>query len=68
VETALRAYTIGGATASFEEAAKGTLAAGKLADVIVLSQDPFKIDPIRLHETRVATTIFNGRVVFNAPQ
>lgn len=68
LDTALRAYTSSGAAASFEESSKGTLEAGKLADLIVLSQDPFKIDPMRLHEMRVVTTVFNGRVVFSAPQ
>ncbi|MBY0504551.1 MAG: amidohydrolase [Bryobacteraceae bacterium] len=67
VEMALRAYTSSGAVASFEEARKGRLAPGMLADVVVLSQDPFKIDPIRIHETRVLTTVFDGRVVYQRP-
>ena len=61
---ALRAYTGAGAIASFEEAAKGRITPGMLADLVVLSQDPFKIDPMKLHETRVLTTVFDGRVVY----
>ena len=64
VETALRAYTRAGAYASFEESIKGTLEPGKLADVIVLSADPFGVPPAELHKCRVELTVFGGRVVF----
>ena len=45
VEEALRAYTAGGAYASFEESRKGTLAPGKLADFVMLDRDLFEIPP-----------------------
>jgi len=64
VETALRAYTQNGAYASFEENVKGTLAKGKLADLIVLSQDLFKIDPMEMYKTKVVMTVFDGRVIY----
>ena len=64
LETALRAYTHTAALASFEEASKGRLAPGYLADLVVLSQDLFKIDPMKIHETRVVTTVFDGRVIY----
>lgn len=64
---ALRAYTAAGAVASFEEAKKGQIAPGMLADLVVLSQDLFKIDPMKIHETRVLTTIFDGRVAYRRP-
>ena len=67
LEMALRAYTQAGALASFEEARKGRLAVGMLADMVVLSHDPFKIDPMKLHETQVLTTVLDGRVVFQRP-
>lgn len=67
LEMALRAYTAAGAMASFEERQKGRLEPGMLADMVVLSQDPFKIDPMKLHETRVVTTVFDGRVVYRRP-
>ena len=63
---ALRAYTQSGAYSSFQEAIKGRIAPGMLADIVVLSQDLFKIDPMRIHETRVAMTVFDGKVVYQA--
>jgi len=66
VATALAAYTRAGAYASFEEASKGTLEAGKLADMIVLGCDPFRIPAPQLHTCRVETTVFDGRVVYEA--
>jgi predicted amidohydrolase YtcJ len=64
VESALRAYTSGGAYAEFEETRKGTLERGKLADLVVLNADPFAIEPARLHTLRPVLTVFDGRVVF----
>jgi len=66
VETALRAYTSAGAYASFEEKIKGTLEPGKLADLVVLSADPFRVKPGELHKCRVERTVFNGRVIYDA--
>ena len=63
VETALKAYTSSAAYASFEERIKGTLEPGKLADVIVLSQNLFDIDPMTIHETRVFLTVVDGKAV-----
>jgi hypothetical protein len=64
LQTALRAYTAGGAFASFEEKVKGTLEEGMLADVAVLSKDLYKIPALEIHKTRVVMTIFDGKVVF----
>ncbi len=64
IEQALRAYTSAGAYASFEEKLKGKLAAGMLADIVVFSQDLFKIDPLKIHETRVVLTVFDGKIVY----
>jgi predicted amidohydrolase YtcJ len=66
VETALRAYTAGGAYAEFEEKTKGVLAPGMAADLVVLNADPFRIEPARLHTLRPELTVFDGRVVFEA--
>lgn len=63
VEEALRAYTVGGAYASFDEARKGTLAAGKLADLVVIDRDLFNIPPEEIRNTRVLTTVVGGKVV-----
>jgi hypothetical protein len=66
VDTALRAYTSGGAYAEFEEATKGRLAPGRAADLVVLNADPFRIGPERLHTLRPVLTVFDGRVVYEA--
>ena len=66
LESALRHYTIDGAYASFEEAEKGSIAAGKRADLIVLSQDLFRQPAEAILETRVLLTLMDGRVVYRA--
>jgi len=66
LDTALSAYTRGGAFAEFQEKSLGTIEAGKLADLIVLSADPFKMKSSELHTLRVVQTIFNGQAVHNA--
>ena len=66
VEEAVRAYTVGSAYAEFAEHAKGTLAPGRLADLVVLSQDIFRVDPAEIEKTRVRMTIVDGRVVYEA--
>jgi hypothetical protein len=67
LESALRFYTAGGAYASFEEDAKGSLGAGKLADVVVLSEDLFASPPERILASKVLLTIMDGRIVHRAP-
>jgi hypothetical protein len=67
VESALRAYTSGGAYAEFEEGSKGTLTVGKAADLVVLNADPFRLEPKDLHTLRPVLTVFDGRVVFETP-
>ncbi len=67
VEEALRAYTATNAYAEFAEKDKGTLAKGKLADLAILSEDPFTIAPERLEQIQVTTTIVGGRVVYERP-
>ena len=64
VEDALRAYTQGSAFAAFEEKEKGSIAPGKLADLVVLAQDLFSIPPEKIKEARVALTIVGGKVVY----
>ncbi|HLL72852.1 MAG TPA: amidohydrolase [Pyrinomonadaceae bacterium] len=64
VEEAVRAYTVGSAYAEFAEHTKGTLAVGKLADIVILSQDIFRINPVEIEQTKVRLTIMDGRVVY----
>ncbi len=67
VEEALRAYTLGAAYAAFQEKEKGTISPGKLADVVVLSDDLFRIPPERIKDVRVEITLVGGRVVYKSP-
>ena len=66
LDEALRAYTQGSAYGAFAERERGTLATGKLADVIVLSDDLFKIAPERIRGVTVAITVVGGRVVYQS--
>ncbi|MDH3424554.1 MAG: amidohydrolase [Gemmatimonadota bacterium] len=64
MEEAIIGYTRNGAYLTFEEDIKGTLEPGMLADMIVLSDDLLTIDPERIMDVEVETTILGGRVVF----
>jgi len=64
LDEALRIYTAGSAYAALEEKEKGSVAPGKLADFVVLSQDLFSIPPEKIRETRVVMTIVGGKVVY----
>jgi len=64
VEKAVRAYTIGSAYAEFQENEKGTIVPGKLADLVILSRDIFKIDPNEIDKVKVVMTIMNDSVVY----
>lgn len=67
LEQALAAYTRDAAYAQFEEKIKGSLEPGKLADVILLSQDLFQIDPLAIGTTTVLLTIVDGKIVWRDP-
>jgi len=64
IEEAIRAYTVGSAYAEFAENIKGTLSPGKLADMVILSQDIFRINPVEIEKTKVHLTIMDGRIVY----
>jgi predicted amidohydrolase YtcJ len=64
VAEAIRAYTMGSAYASFNERTKGSIEPGKLADIVVLSDDILAIPPAEIEKTRVAVTIFDGKVIY----
>ena len=66
VEDALKAYTINGAFASFDESIKGSLERGKLADIVVIDRDITTVPPETIRDARVLFTIAGGRVVFEA--
>ncbi|MBI3682800.1 MAG: amidohydrolase [Acidobacteria bacterium] len=66
VAEAIRASTQNGAYASFEERIKGTLEAGKLADLAVLGRDPFQADPGSLIQIPVERTMAGGRWMYES--
>jgi predicted amidohydrolase YtcJ len=66
VAEAIWAYTAGSAAAAGLVHEHGTIAPGKLADLVVLSADPYAIPPPELADARVAMTIFDGQVVYAA--
>jgi predicted amidohydrolase YtcJ len=66
VAETIEGYTLGAAYAGRREKTEGAIETGKLADLIVLSQNLFEIDPHRIAETKVLTTIAGGRVVYQS--
>jgi hypothetical protein len=63
----LRALTINGAFQYHEEATKGSLEVGKLADLVVLSANPVKVDPQTIKDIQVMETIKEGRSIYRRP-
>jgi predicted amidohydrolase YtcJ len=63
---ALAMYTVNAAYASFEEDMKGSLARGKLADMVLLSGDPTGLPPEDLKDIRVEMTIIGGKIVWSS--
>ena len=64
VEEALHCFTAGAAYASFEEEIKGSLAPGKLADMVLLSQDLYEIHPDHIKDVQVEMTFVGGKLVY----
>lgn len=66
VEEAIRVGTINGSYASYEENLKGSIEPGKLADLVVLGRDPFKVDPMELIDIPIERTMVGGKWMFEA--
>ena len=64
LEETLTAYTMGSARAGFMEEKVGSLEVGKFADLVVLSQDLFQVDPVDIPEVDVDFTFVEGEIVF----
>jgi predicted amidohydrolase YtcJ len=65
-EEALKTYTINGAISAFEEDIKGSLEAGKLADLVVLSKDILTVPDEQIKEAKVVYTFLGGKIVYRA--
>jgi len=66
VKEAIEAYTMGSAYAEFQENQKGSITPGKLADMVLLSDDVLAIDPVKIREVKVLKTWVGGRVTYDA--
>jgi predicted amidohydrolase YtcJ len=63
---AVEGYTLGAAYAGRREKTEGSIEPGKLADLVIVSQNIFDIDPHEIAKTKVIKTIIGGRVVYQA--
>ncbi len=63
-ETALKAYTVNNAWAVGEEDRKGKVAAGMLADLVVLDRDPLAVEPAEIKDVQIEMTIVDGKIVY----
>lgn len=63
---AVYAYTMGSAFAEFQDKEKGSITPGKLADMVIVSEDLFKIPPEKIRDVKVVTTIVGGKTVYQA--
>ncbi|MEJ2136073.1 MAG: amidohydrolase [Desulfofustis sp.] len=64
VATAVEAYTLGSAYLTSQDGKTGSIEVGKFADMIVLDQNIFEIEPTKIGETKVLQTVLDGKVVF----
>jgi predicted amidohydrolase YtcJ len=66
LESTIRAYTLGAAFAGHREANEGSLESGKLADLIIVDRDLFKIEPSEIGKTEVLLTMVGGKIVYES--
>ena len=66
LETAIRGYTINGAYANFAEGNRGSIAPGKYADLVMLSDNLFSIPPDKIKDAHVVLTLNDGREVYRS--
>jgi len=66
IKEAIEAYTMGSAYAEFQENEKGSISAGKLADMVLLSDDVLSIDPAKIREVKVLKTWVGGKLTYDA--
>ena len=68
VEEAVEAYTMGSAYAEFQEREKGSIKPGKLADMVLLSDDIFSIDPVKIRDVKIVKTIVGGKITWESTE
>jgi predicted amidohydrolase YtcJ len=68
VQEAIRGYTLNNAFAAFEETEKGSIQVGKLADLVVLSEDILTLPSEKIKDVKVQMTVFDGKIIFERPQ
>jgi len=66
VDEALRVNTLNGAYATREESIKGSITRGKLADFVMLAEDPHTVDPGKIKDIKIVRTVVGGRTQFSA--
>jgi predicted amidohydrolase YtcJ len=66
IQEAIEAYTMGSAYAEFQENEKGSITAGKLADMVLLSEDVLSIDPVKIRDVKVLKTWVGGKLTYDA--
>jgi len=66
IQEAIEAYTMGSAYAEFQDKEKGSITPGKLADMVILSDDLFSIDPVKIRDVKVLKTFVGGKIVYQA--
>ena len=66
VAETVEAYTMGSAYAEFQEKEKGSITVGKLADLVLLSDDIFTIDPLKIRDVKVLKTFVGGKLIYSA--
>ena len=66
VAEAVEAYTMGSAYAEFQEKEKGSVTPGKLADMVLLSDDIVSVDPVRIREVKILKTIVGGKTTWDS--
>jgi predicted amidohydrolase YtcJ len=66
IKEAIEAYTMGSAYAEFQDTMKGSITPGKLADMVLLSDDVLSIDPVKIRDVKVLKTWVGGKLVYDA--
>jgi predicted amidohydrolase YtcJ len=66
IKEAIEAYTMGSAYAEFQESEKGSITPGKLADMVLLSDDVLSIDPVKIRDVKVLKTWVGGKLTYDA--